>query len=397
MTITDLKLFYVNPGLKTSFGTGWNANFLLVKVFTDEGIYGVGEAFHTGKDKATEGALIEYSRWLVGKDPTRILRNWYAYFRGARYPLGTATTAALSAVEHALWDISGKALGAPVYRLLGGAFREEVRVYGSTYLIHPNNFDEMDTTAFGDACSMARDKGFTAIKITPQPPNWQELTTLEIIKKSAERVRVAREAVGESVDIGLDYHGRELSPAPAIQLAKEIEQYNPLFLEEPALSETPDSLAEIKAKTTIPIAAGERIISRDRFRELLEKRAVHIFQPEPAANGGIYETVKWAAMAELYHVQLAPHHACSPVSLMANIQIDTVIPNFLIQECHVDLSSDFIGRVFVDPPTIENGVIRIPEAPGLGIDFDEEAAAEYIYRPYDRPVIIRRDGSVGLE
>ena len=397
MKITDLKLFYVNPGRRTSFGTGWNANFLLIKVYTDEGIYGVGEAFHTGKDKAIEGALVEYARWLAGKDPTRILHNWYAYFRGARYPLGTATTAALSGVEHALWDITGKALRVPVYRMLGGAFRDRIRVYGSTYLIHPENFDERDLKAFGDGCAMAPELGFTAIKITPQPPNWQELTTLEIIKGSAERVRVAREAVGEGVDIGLDYHGRELSPSVAIQLAKEIEQYNPLFLEEPALSENPDSLAEIKAKTSIPIAAGERIISRDRLRELLEKRAVHIFQPEPAANGGIYETVKWAAMAELYQVLLAPHHACSPVSLMANIHIDTVAPNFLIQECHVDLASDFIKRVFIEPPVIEGGSIAIPEKPGLGIDFDEEAAAEYPYKPYDRPVIIKSDGSIGLE
>jgi L-alanine-DL-glutamate epimerase-like enolase superfamily enzyme len=171
MKITELQLFYINRGRRASFGTGWNVNYLLVKVYTDEGIYGVGEAFHTGKDKATEGALSEYARWLVGKDSTRIPHNWYAYFRGARYPLGTATTAALSAVEHALWDISGKACGVPVYRMLGDAFREKIRVYGSTYLIHPANFEEGDLKAFGDACAMAREKGFTAIKITPQPPN----------------------------------------------------------------------------------------------------------------------------------------------------------------------------------------------------------------------------------
>ena len=281
--------------------------------------------------------------------------------------------------------------------MLGGAFRERIRVYGSTYLIHPENYTMGDLEPFADGCRMAKDKGFTAIKITPQPPNWQELTTLEIINRSVDRVRVAREAVGDSVDIGLDYHGRELSPSVAIQLAKRIEEYNPLFLEEPALSETPDSLAEIKSKTTIPIAAGERVIGRDRLREILEKRAIHIFQPEPAANGGIYETVKWAAMAELYHILIAPHHACSPVSLMANIQIDAVIPNFLIQECHVDLDSEFIRNVFVDPPTIVDGSIEIPDKPGLGIDFDESAATEFAYKPYDRPIVIRRDGSIGLE
>ncbi len=397
MKITECKLFYVNDGKRVSFGTGWNANYLLVKINTDEGIYGVGEAFRTGKDKATEGALIEYSRRLIGKDPSRILHHWYAIFRGARYPLGTATTAALSAVEHALWDIAGKSLGVPVYRLLGGAFRERIRVYGSTYLIHPENFDEHDLVAFGEACAMTSERGFSALKIAPQPANWQNLTNHELIRKSAERVRVAREAVGDNVDIGLDFHGRELSPAVAIQLAQEIEQYHPLFLEEPALTEHPDSLAEVKAKTSIPIAAGERVVSRDRMRELLEKRAIHIFQPEPAANGGIYETIKWAATAELFHILLAPHHACSPVSLMANLHIDTVVPNFLIQECHVDLSSDFIQEVFIGVPAIEDGTISAPDAPGLGIDFDEEAALKYGYHPYDRPVIIGRDGSVGLE
>ena len=397
MKITEIKLFYINPGIRTSFGTGWSANYLLIKIFTDEGIYGVGEAFRTGKDKATEGALAEYARWFVGKDPTRVLHNWYAIFRGARYPLGTATTAALSAVEHALWDISAKALGVPVHRMLGGAFRDRIRVYGSTYLIHPENFEKGDLAPFAAGCRVAKEKGFSAIKITPQPPNWQELTTLETIKGSVERVRAAREAVGDDVDIGLDYHGRELSPTVAIQLAKQLEEFDPFFLEEPALSETPDSLAEIKSKTTIPIAAGERIISRDRLREILEKRAIHIFQPEPAANGGIYETVKWAAMAELYHILVAPHHACSPVSLMANIQIDSVIPNFLIQECHVELDSELIRRVFIDPPVVVDGSIEVPDKPGLGIDFDEKAATEFAYKPYDRPIIIRRDGSIGLE
>jgi galactonate dehydratase len=395
--ITDVKLFYVNPGTRTSFGTGWNANYLLLRITTDEGIHGVGEAFHTGKDKATEGALLEYARWLVGRDPIRILHHWYAIFRGARYPLGAAESAALSAVEHALWDINGKALGAPVHRLLGGTFRDRVRLYASTYAVMPDNYDQREPKALAAACLVARERGFDAVKITPQPPRWHDLSTSALITACVARVSAVREAVGDTVDVALDFHGRELSPTVAIMLARELEPLRPLFLEEPALSEHPDSLAEVKAKTTIPIAAGERCIGRERVRELLARGAVHILQPEPAVNGGILETVKWAAFAELHHVLLAPHHACSPVSLMVNAHIDTVAPNFLIQECHVDLDTPFVREVFRDLPEVVAGHLLVRDAPGLGIDFDEDAAARYPYRPYDRPVIVKADGSIGLE
>lgn len=396
MKITGVQVFHINPRKKVSFGTGWGKNFVLVKVSTDEGIYGIGEAFGTGKAKTSEASVKEFERWLIGKDPTRVIRNWQAYYRGSRYPLGTATMAGLSAVEQALWDIAGKACGLPVYKMLGGAFRDKIRVYGSGYLAQPSHFD-LKEESLVQSCKATVAAGFTAIKITPQPDDWKTKTPNQILHDSIERVRSVREAVGDSVDICLDYHGRELSTMEAMKLARAIEQYNPFFIEEPALTENPESLRYLKQMTSIPIAGGERCISRDRLRELVEKEAVHILQPEPMANGGILETIKWAFLAELHHIMIAPHHACSPVSLVSCAHIDACIPNFLMQECNVDLTSDFINEIFVDVPTIENGYLELPQKPGLGIDINEEAAEAYGYKPYDRPVIVTLDGGIGLE
>lgn len=396
MKITGLKVFLVNPGAKVSWGTGWGKNLVLVKIYTDEGIDGVGEAFGTGKAKTTEAALYEYERWLLGKDPTEIVRNWMAYYRGSRYPLGTATMAALSAVEQALWDISGKACGLPVYKMLGGPCRDKVRVYASGYLAQPSHFDLGDDSLVESALKVV-EAGFTAMKFTPQPDDYKSKTPREVLRDSIERVRSVREAVGEDIDICLDYHGRSFSPVEAVKLAQAIEPYQPLFLEEPALTESPESLLEVKQKTNIPIAGGERCISRDRLREILEKRAVHILQPEPMCNGGILETVKWAAFCELYHIVIAPHQACGPVSLLSCGHIDASVPNFLIQECNVDLNSSFLKDIFYELPVITDGYLELPEKPGLGIELNEEAAKKYPWKPCDRPVIIEHDGGIGLE
>ena len=397
MKITGLKVFLVNPGLRVRYGTGWGKNLVIVKVYTDSGVDGVGEAFATGKAKTTEAALYEYERWLTGKDPTEIVRHWHAYYRGSRYPLGTATMGALSAVEHALWDIAGKACGLPVYRMLGGPFRNRIRLYASGYLCQRSHFfaDGGDSLVEGAKAVVAA--GYTAMKFTPQPDDYLGKSSGQILDASIERVRSVREAVGPDIDLCLDYHGRSFSPAESIQLARAIEPYRPLFLEEPALTESPESLVEVKMKTSIPIAGGERCISRDRLKEILEKRAVHILQPEPTCNGGILETIRWAAMAELYHITLAPHQACGPVSLLACAHIDACVPNFLIQECNVDFDSEFVRDLFIGRPRIEGGHLLLPDKPGLGIEFNEAAAAKYPFRPFDRPVIVQPDGGIGLE
>ena len=396
MKITALKVFLINPGRKVSFGTGWGKNTVLVKVRTDEGIDGIGEAFGTGKAKTIEAALYEFERWLQGKDPTEIVRNWYAYYRGSRYPMGTATMAALSAVEQALWDIAGKACGLPVYKMLGGPARDRIKLYASGYLAQPRHFDLPGDDLVG-SCKRVVEAGFKGVKFTPQPDDYASKSPHQVLSDAIERVRSVREAVGDQVDICLDYHGRSFSSAEAIKLAQAIEPFHPLFLEEPAMTEAPDSMVEARMKTVIPIAGGERCISRDRLREILEKRALHILQPEPTVCGGILETVKWAAMCELYHVVLAPHQACGPVSLLACAHIDASISNFLIQECNVDLEDPFLRELYAPLPEVEDGFLKLPERPGLGIELNEGGAAKYPYKPFDRPVIREADGSIGLE
>ena len=388
MKITAVKVFHLYPGADESGnprGKYWN--FVFVKVYTDAGIDGVGEAFASGKAKTTEAAVGEYERWLVGKDPTEVLRNWLAYYRGSRYPLGTATKAALSAVEHALWDISGKACGLPVYKMLGGPVRDRIRLYASM----PPGPD------FSGLEEMVK-KGFTAIKFGPQPDGYEAMTPRQVLAESVKRVKRAREVAGPDVDILLDYHGRSFSPTEAIKLAHALEDDPPFFIEEPAMTETPDSLVEVKSKTTIPIAGGERCVHRETLREILEKRAVHILQPDPCANGGILETIKWAAMCELYHVVLAPHQSISPISLTVAAHIDACVPNFLIQECNtVDLYAPWVNDVFPELPRIEEGHMLLPDKPGLGIEIDEDAIADYEWEPVDRPVMIEGDGAIGLE
>ena len=395
MKITHLKVFLPNPGNEVGWGTGWGKGLVLVKIYTDEGVDGLGEAFHS-IDEPIVAALQKYERWLIGQDPTRVIHNWQAIYRGLRYPLGTAELSALSAMEQALWDIAGKACGLPVYKMLGGPTRDRIRVYASGSLCQPRHFALPGEDLVG-ACVACAEAGFTAVKFTPQPDDYKGKSREQIHRDAVDRVRAVRAAVGDDIDICLDYHGRSFSPVDAIRLAREIEEYHPFFLEEPALTEDVASLAEVKAQTSVPIAGGERCVNRDKLKEILEVRALHILQPEPTANGGILETVKWAATCELHHVTIAPHQAAGPVSLLACAHIDASIPNFLIQECNVDVNSAFLQDLFDQLPTIEDSHLLLPERPGIGIELNEEAVEKYPSKASDRPVIIQHDGAIGLE
>jgi galactonate dehydratase len=394
MKITDIKTFIVNKGGSKPWGTGNNNNYIFVKVYTDDGVEGLGEAFHS-LDEPIEAAVRKYARSLIGKDPTRVIRNYAIIYRGLRYPLGTAELSALSAVEHALWDISGKVHGLPVYKMLGGPFRDKIRLYSGCSGHMPVKGAAPATLV--DRVRQVVDRGFSALKFSPQPEEYGSISDQEILRQSVKRVKSVREAVGDSIDICLDYHGRSFSPVEAVKLARALEPYNIFFLEEPALAESPRSILEAKEKTIIPIAAGERCVTRGNMRDVIAMGAVHIIQPEPTANGGILETFKLAAMAELYHIVVAPHQACSPVSLLVNCHIDAAIPNFIIQECNTYPYSDVLRDILSGLPVIKDGYLELPSKPGLGIELNEEAAVHYEYKPYDRPVIVKSDGSIGLE
>jgi galactonate dehydratase len=388
--ITDLRVFVVNPGHSVSFGTGWGKNWIFVKISTDAGVDGIGEAFGTGQDLAVQALLEGFGRWLIGKDPTRIGHHWQALVRSARYPMGTASMSAVSAVEMALWDIGGKVLGVPVYRMLGGPCRDRLRVYAGGLLV-PGHKDQVE----GARAVVAR--GFRTVKCWPQPSDYVGQDPNAVAAHALELVRSLRDALGPAVGLCMDYHGRSFSPADALHVVKALEGQGLLFVEEPTLYDNVDSLVELKAKTSVPIAAGEKIVGRAQWRELIARRAVDIVQPDPAACGGIAETIKLAGMAEAYHVLLAPHHASGPVSLAACAQIAACVPNFFALEYGL-IDSDCARALCGDPPSVRDGYMALPERPGLGVTFDEEAALAYPYRPFDRPVVIDpHDGAVDFE
>lgn len=352
MKIARIEITHVQP--RWSF----------LKIETDEGITGYGEAIVEGRSRTVEMAVKELEPHLIGQDPRRIEHLWQAMYRGTFYRGGPILTSAISGIEQALWDILGKSLGVPVYQLLGGAVRSRIRMYRG---IGGSTPDE----AYAEA-KRAVEQGFTMVKTginlkahIMEPP--------EVIRREVERIEAIREAIGPGRDLGVDFHGR-VSPALAIRLAKELERFYPVFIEEPCLPENVDTLATIARSTTIPIATGERLFTKWAFREVLEKQAAAILQPDLAHCGGIMEGKKIAAMAETYYAGFAPHNPLGPINLAASLQLSANVPNFLAQE-HATLGEGYLKQPFV----VKDGYIELPTAPGLGIELDEEAIREKQY------------------
>ena len=397
MKIIDVRTIFVNAGETVNYGTGFARSWAFVKIYTDSGITGIGEAFHS-LDELVDGAVTKYKRWLVGQDPSKISYLWQGIYRGLRYPLGTAELSALSAIEHALWDIKGKVLGVPLYMLFGGPTRDYIRLAANPYMFGngPDGSGRNDLLA---CMRSLKEHGFTAAKFGVQPEGWEVMSSMEIISASVRRVKQIRDAFGDKIDLCLDYHGRDLNPSTAIQLAHELEPFHPLYYEEPVMSQSSEMMVEARTKITIPIAAGERAVTRALMKDLIVKKAVHIIEPEPTANGGLAETIKLAGIAEMFDLEVAPHQAQGPVSLMVCAHIDASINNFLIQEFNdtIKIDSPCYRDVVKGGPLINDGQLQLPEAPGLGIDIDDEAAKEYPFKPYDRPIVFNMDGSVGLE
>jgi len=361
MKITEIKTTLVAP------------RWLFVKVLTDEGIYGLGEALGD-KAETIATAIRELSRYLVGKDPCLIEHHWQVMYRGAFWRGGPILNAAISGVEQALWDILGKSLNVPVYQLLGGKCRNKIRMYAG---INYNNEKSIENVL---------NKGFTAVKFAP----FNQLKLVDSygkIKEAVKKVKKVRQIVGEKIDIMLDFHGR-VSPAMATVACEEFAPYHPFFVEEPCLPENVDCMAGIAKKTNIPIATGERLFTKFGFRETLEKGAASILQPDLAICGGIMEAKKIAAMAEAYYVAIAPHCPYGPILTAASLQLDACIPNFLIQE-HSSLGKGILKEPFV----IKEGYIEVSTRPGLGIELNEEAIANRPYKPHDVPRWYHEDGS----
>jgi galactonate dehydratase len=346
LKVTKLETFLVQP------------RWLFLKVHTDAGIVGLGEPVVEGRAETVQTAVKEIEPYLVGKDPRRVAHHWQAIYRHAFYRGGPVLTSALSGIDMALWDIKGKALGVPVYELLGGPTRTKVRVYAHA------------RTPAAIRAGVAA--GFTAFKTGPQfrrrYPRYIE--TPSQVQYAVEQFAALRKAGGDDVDIAIDFHGK-VSPALAKLLIKGLEPHQPMFVEEPVNCQNHDVMAEIARGTHLPIATGERVFTKWGFREVLEKQAATVLQPDLCHAGGITECRLIAGMAESYYAAIAPHNPLGPISLAAGIQLAASIPNFLCQE-QVNLGDGYLKMPFV----VKNGFVDLPTGPGLGIELDEAAVAK---------------------
>ena len=346
LRITRLETFLVKP------------RYLFLKVHTDEGVVGLGEPIVEGRAKTCAAAVEELAPWLIGRDPRNVVHHWQAMYRHAFYRGGPVLTSVLSGIEQALWDIKGKLLGVPVYELLGGPTRDRIRVYA-----HVGNNPAL--------LRQRKQLGFTAFKTGIKNQTQSGVVASQkFIEEATEAFAALREAAGKDTDIGIDFHGA-ISPQNAKLLIKALEPYQPMFIEEPVQCQNVDVMAEIARGTHLPIATGERIFTKWGFREILEKGAATILQPDLCHAGGIMEARLIAGMAEAYYATIAPHNPLGPISLAAGLQLAASIPNFLCQE-QVTLGEGYLKEPF----KVENGYVQIPTKPGLGIELDEAQVAE---------------------
>ena len=352
--ITRLETFLVKP------------RWLFLKIHTNADIIGLGEPITEGRALTCAQAVKEVEPYLIGKDPRAVAHHWQAIYRHAFYRGGPILTSALSGIDQALWDIKGKALGVPVYELLGGPTREKIRVYA-----HAGTIAQMKER---------RAQGFTAFKTGPARKRPARIVeTKAFVDNVAREFAALREAVGPEADIAIDFHGA-IPPQTAKLLIKALEPYQPMFIEEPVNCQNVEAMAEIARGTHLPIATGERIFTKWGFREILEKGAASILQPDLCHAGGITEVRLIAGMAEAYYAAVAPHNPLGPISLAAGLQLAASIPNFLCQE-QVSLGEGYIKSPF----KVENGYIPLPTAPGLGIELDEDALASKIGHDWRNP------------
>ena len=364
--------------------------WLFLKVETDAGLVGWGEPVLEGRAETVAAAVAELADYLVGKDPLRIEDHWTVLYRGGFYRGGGIHMSALAGIDQALWDIKGKACGLPVHQLLGGPLRDRIRVYSWIGGDRP-----ADTAA---AARDAVERGFTAVKMNATE-ELQFVDSHAKVDATLANVAAVREAVGPSVGIGLDFHGRVHRPMAKV-LVKELAPFRLMFIEEPVLSENHEALGELAALSSAPIALGERLFSRWDFKRVLAEGHVDIIQPDPSHAGGITETRKIAAMAEAYDVALALHCPLGPIALAACLQLDAVCYNAFIQEqslrIHYNQGNDLLDYVVNrDVFAYRDGFVTIPQGPGLGIEIDEDYLRQRVAvgHRWRNPVWRHADGS----
>ena len=366
-----MKITEVRPLV---LGAAWR-NLTFVVVRTDEGISGVGEVRMINHTSALLGYLEEaVPTHVIGADPFAIEALARRMIRDDYARAGQIAMSALAVIEMACWDIMGKALGQPVYRLLGGPIRERIPTYANGWYTV-----ERTPAEFRDAAKRALTKGYRAVKLDPFGTAWQELGHAEL-RRAIDLVEAAREGVGPDGEVFVEMHGR-FTPAQAITIARELEPYRPGWIEEPVPPENLKALAKVARKVAVPVATGERIHVRHEFRELFELQAADVIQPDLTMMGGILETRKLASWAESYYVMVAPHNVGGPVSTAAALHLAAATPNFKILEHFNDFVDPLVSEAARGIPAVVDGAFPLPTAPGLGIEIDEEVIAAHPRKP----------------
>jgi galactonate dehydratase len=375
-------------GMRTDFIWTGTRNWVVVRVDTDAGLTGIGEAFPVGPDRAIAETVAYFQSWIEGWDPFDIERVWHELYAGSRFPTGSIITAAISGIDQALWDIKGKALGVPVYELLGGKVRDRIRVYQSP---------EGDTAEglADDARRLVERHDFTALKIGPFAVEADERSWHHQLDDAEHRLAAVRDAVGPEIDIGVDPHAKIFEPARALEMAERLKPYRPMFFEEPVRPENFDALAKLTAKSPIPIATGEAVFTKFQFRDLLATGAADIIQPDMAITGGLTEMKKIASMAEAHYVSVAPHNPLGPLATTANVHFAATAPNFIVLEYHAD-DVGLRSEILREPLELKDGYLVLPDAPGLGVDLNEEVFEKYPYRAWRRGRPTKPDGMLAF-
>ncbi len=361
-------------GIRTFLCNAYRTNWVFVKVLTDvPGLYGVGEATLEYRELTVVEACKELERDLKGRDPRDIEAIWHDNYRDAYWRGGPVLSSAISAVDMALWDILGKDLGVPVYRLLGGQVRDKVPCYANGWFVGAKTPDE-----FADKAREAIAAGFHAIKWDPFGSAYRTLEAGQF-REALECVEKVRAATRGRGDVIIEGHGRFDLPT-ALRVAQALESLDILWLEEPILPDTMEALAELKRRTRVPIAFGERLYTRWQFRSLLELRAADYIQPDVSHAGGITELKKIAALAETHYIPICPHNPSGPVANAATLQLAACLPSFYLLET---MASDVPWRrdICNEDVQLRDGLMSIPAGPGLGVDICEEEIAKHPYQP----------------
>jgi len=374
MKITDVKVYLAKE---------WRT-FCFVVVETDEGISGLGEAGITGRELAVQGAIEHFKPLLIGQDPFRSEHLWQVLFRGGFFPAQRILTAAIAAIDIALWDIKGKALGVPVYELLGGRCRDRVLTY---------NHNVGDTVEeLVDCCQRSLDEGWKVLRWGLEHQAGGILEPGEAVRRAIREIEALRLALGDEVKLAIDVHTR-LDPPDAIWLCQEFEQYRPYFVEDPLRVENAQSYRNLRSRTTVPLAAGEQYNSKWEFRQVVEEELIDYARVDLCICGGLTEAKKIAAACETHFIDLAVHNPIGPVATSAFLHLCLSVPNIAVQELP-RRPGESMPEVILNQPEWEDGYLLPPTAPGLGIELNAEALRHHTFEMGELRHLRRPDGSV---